>query len=224
MVGLPIIEPYPMPRAEELPASIPPWRPDPERIVLLIHDMQSYFLRPFPDGSSPRDPLVSNVGALRARCAALGAPVAYSAQPGGMTSEQRGLLSAFWGPGMYGDPVDRQIVTPLAPAPGDWLLTKWRYSAFFRSDLLRRLRAQGRDQLVVCGVYAHIGVLMTAVEAFTNDIETFLVADGIADFTEESHWLALRYAAVSCAVVATTEWVLAALGDGHGCAQTAAVA
>jgi isochorismate hydrolase len=224
MVGLPAIEPYPMPRADELPARIPAWRPDRGRSALLIHDMQSYFLRPFPDGVSPHEALMSNVGALRARCGELGIPVAYTAQPGGMTSEERGLLSSFWGEGMGVDPLDREIVAPLAPAPDDWLLTKWRYSAFFRTGLLDRLRENDRDQLIVCGVYANIGVLMSAVEAFTNDIETFLVADGIADFTEESHWLALRYAAGGCAVVDTTERVLAALGGVRGSAATAAVA
>lgn len=212
-MGLPLIDPYPMPGSHELPDSIPSWTLDPRRAVLLVHDMQSYFLRPFPEGGSPRETLLANVGALRARCAALGLPVAYTAQPGGMTRQERGLLSAFWGAGMSVDVLDREIVDALAPSSGDWVLTKWRYSAFFRSDLLERLRGHGRDQLVICGVYAHVGVLMTAVEAFSNDIETFLVADGIADFSAESHWLALRYAAATCAVVTTTDLVLAGLGD-----------
>jgi isochorismate hydrolase len=125
-----------------------------------------------------------------------------------MTDEQRGLLKDFWGPGMRVDPADRQVVEPLAPAPGDWQLTKWRYSAFFRSDLLARMRAQGRDQLIVCGVYAHVGVLMTAVEAFTNDIETFLVADGVADFSAQRHQFAVEYAADRCAVVTTAKELL----------------
>jgi isochorismate hydrolase len=204
-----------MPRADELPASIPAWRPEVERCALLIHDMQSYFLRPFPDGTSPHAPLLANVTALRDRCARSGIPVAYTAQPGGMTGEDRGLLSAFWGEGMGVDPVDREIVASLAPATEDWVLTKWRYSAFFRTDLLDRLRESGRDQLIICGVYANLGVLVSAVEAFTNDIETFLVADAIADFTEESHWLALRYAAGGCAVVDTTTSILAALAGAE---------
>lgn len=132
-------------------------------------------------------------------------PVAYTAQPGGMTTEQRGLLLDFWGPGMRMDPVDREVVESLAPAPGDWLLTKWRYSAFFRSDLLQRMREEGRDQLILCGVYAHVGVLMTAVDAFTNDIRPFLVADAVADFSAAHHRLALEYAAARCAMLITAK-------------------
>ena len=109
---------------------------------------------------------------LRERTAASWAsPSVYTAQPGGMTDEQRGLLKDFWGPGMRVDPADRQVVDELAPGRGDWYFTKWRYSAFFRSGLLEQMREHGRDQLIVCGVYAHVGVLMTAVEAFTNDIQ-----------------------------------------------------
>ncbi len=82
-----------------------------------------------------------------------------------MTEQQRGLLTDFWGRGMRTEAADREVVAELAPVEGDWTLTKWRYSAFFRSDLLKRLRAAGRDQLVLCGVYAHVGVLATALDA-----------------------------------------------------------
>ncbi|MGW0736636.1 isochorismatase family protein [Streptomyces sp. NPDC002851] len=206
MPGLPTIDSYPMPTAGDLPASVPAWTVDPSRAVLLVHDMQRYFLEPFP--GQIRDQLVTNAAALREHCAATGMPVAYTAQPGGMTPEQRGLLKDFWGPGMRVDPADRAVVDALAPAPGDWMLTKWRYSAFFRTDLLEQMRVHRRDQLVVCGVYAHVGVLMSAVEAFTNDIETFLVADAVADFSEADHRLALDYAARRCAVVTTTKDVI----------------
>jgi isochorismate hydrolase len=125
-----------------------------------------------------------------------------------MTDAQRGLLKDFWGPGMRASAADKQVVGPVAPAPGDWVLDKWRYSAFHQSDLLERMHAAGRDQLVICGVYAHIGVLSTAIEAFANDIETFLVADAVADFSERHHRLALGYAAQRCAVVLTAEEIL----------------
>ncbi|MEV5321382.1 isochorismatase family protein [Streptomyces sp. NPDC052687] len=210
MAGIPPIESYPLPSADDLPRNTAQWSADPDRAVLLVHDMQRYFLRPFP--ASLRDPLVSNAALLRERAVAAGVPVAYTAQPGGMTEEQRGLLKDFWGPGMRVDPADREVVEPLAPGPDDRVFTKWRYSAFFRSGLLDWMRELGRDQLIVCGVYAHVGVLMTAVEAFTHDIRPFLVADAVGDFSAEYHRLAVDYAAQRCAVVTTTGTVLTQLG------------
>lgn len=53
----------------------------------------------------------------------------------------------------------------VAPAPGDTLLTRWKDSAFVRTDLDRLPREQGRDQLVTTGVYAHIGVRVTTTDA-----------------------------------------------------------
>lgn len=207
MVGIPDVVPYPLPATADLPSNIAGWVADPGSAVLLIHDMQQFFLRPLPP--SIRTQLIQNVEVLRDRCRSLGVPVAYTMQPGRMTDEQRGLLKDFWGPGMRGDAMDREVVAPLTPEPGDWIFTKWRYSAFFRSDLLARMREHGRDQLVICGVYAHVGVLMSAVEAFTNDIQPFVVADAVADFSLEYHRLAMEYAAQRCAVVVTTAAVLA---------------
>ncbi|MEV6694619.1 isochorismatase family protein [Micromonospora sp. NPDC051196] len=207
MSGIPRIDPYPMPTAADLPANVAAWQVDPARAVLLIHDMQRYFLKPFPAGS-PREELLSNVHVLRERCAQAGMPVAWTAQPGSMSAAERGLLADFWGAGMAAVPSDREVVASLRPEPDDWWLTKWRYSAFFRSDLLDRMRAHGRDQLVLCGIYAHVGVLATAIEAFTHDIRTTLVADAVADFSADYHHLALQYAAQRCAVVSTAASVL----------------
>ncbi|QNP70437.1 isochorismatase family protein [Streptomyces roseirectus] len=207
MSGLPAIEPYPLPTADSLPARVPPWAVDPARAVLLLHDLQRYFLRPIPEPL--RGQLIANAAELVNWARGKAVPVAYTAQPGGMTPQQRGLLKDFWGPGMRVDPADREVVEPVAPRDGDWLLTKWRYSAFFNSDLLKRMRDAGRDQLVVCGIYAHVGVLATCVESYTHDIETFLVADAVADFGERDHRMALEYAARTCAVVLPTKEVLA---------------
>ncbi|NAS24769.1 isochorismatase family protein [Herbidospora sp. NEAU-GS84] len=204
-MAIPAIEPYPMPT--DLPDNIAPWEVDLRRAALLVHDMQNYFLDPFTDPSA----LLENVAALKKRFAACGAPVFYTAQPGGMSTEDRGLLMDFWGPGMTTDPAHRAIVPALEPAPQDVVLTKWRPSAFCRTDLLRLLRERGRDQLVICGVYAHVGILMTAHESFSNDIQTFVVADAIADFTPGFHRLALDYAAARCAVTIPTAGVLDAL-------------
>ncbi len=211
-MGIPAIAPYPMPDQGDLPENTVQWAVDPARAVLLIHDMQEYFLRPFAAGESPVTDLVRNVTLLRERAAELGVPVAYTAQPGGMTEEQLGLLKDFWGMGMTADAEHTEIVEPIRPGEGDLLLANWRYSAFFRTELLEFMRAQGRDQLIVCGVYAHIGVLMTTCDAFTYDIQPFLVGDAVADFSREYHCSALRYAAEHCAMTVITKTVLAELG------------
>ncbi|MFD9407986.1 isochorismatase family protein [Streptomyces sp. NPDC059989] len=205
MAGIPAIAPYPLPTRGSLPENTADWTLRPERAVLVIHDMQHFFLRPVPEPL--RSEVVHNAALLRKRAASLGVPVAYTAQPGGMTEEQRGLLRDFWGPGMRTAPDDREVVPELAPDERDWTLTKWRYSAFFRSDLLERMRAAGRDQLVICGVYAHVGVLATAVDAFTHDIQAFLVADAVADFSADEHRLAVDYVAGRCGMSVLSEEV-----------------
>jgi isochorismate hydrolase len=207
MVGIPNVAPYPLPASTDLPRNTARWVADPARVVLLVHEMQRFFLRPLPPGI--REPLTQNIESLSDRCRKIGVPVAYTMQPGRMTDEQRGLLKDFWGSGMRDDARDREVTAPLTPEPSDWTFTKWRYSAFFQSELLARMREHGRDQLVICGVYAHVGVLMSAAEAFTNDIQPFVVADAIADFSLEYHRLAMEYAAERCAVVVTTGTVLA---------------
>ncbi|WP_329281728.1 isochorismatase family protein [Streptomyces sp. NBC_01451] len=208
MKGIPPIRSYPLPTRASVPENVTQWTADPRRAVLLIHDMQRYFLRNFPDPL--RAEIIDNAATLRKRCVAEGVPVVYTAQSGGMTEQERGLLKDFWGQGMRTDPEDRAVVPELAPAADDWRLTKWRYSAFFRSDLLERMRAAGRDQLVLCGVYAHVGVLATALEAFTNDIQPFLVADATGDFCEDDHRLALDYTARRCGTVVLTDEVFQA--------------
>lgn len=90
-------------------------------------------------------------------------------------------------------PEAARIVSDLTPAPEEIVLTKWRYSAFAKTDLKRRLEATGRDQLILCGVYASIGCLATSLDAFMMDVKSFLIADATADFSLADHEMALRY-------------------------------
>jgi isochorismate hydrolase len=209
---IPAVAPYPMPSPpREGPA---PWRVEPSRCVLLIHDMQRYFVDRFDPAVSPGRELLANVSALRAACAARGIPIRYTAQPGRMTRADRGLLHDVWGEGMTDDESVRGIVAAVAPRSPSEVLTKWRYSAFHRTPLAATLAELGRDQLIVCGVFAHLGCLLTACDAYAHDIEPFLVADAMADFTAADHAMALDFASRSCAATPTTARVLAWLDAG----------
>lgn len=213
------IEPYPMPGLGALPPRQVGWQIEPRRAALLVHDMQRYFVDFLPANQSPTVELLANTARLRAAAARHGLPIFYSAQPGAMTPEQRGLLNDFWGPGMDGEPGQREIVPAMPAGPRDTTITKWRYSAFARSDLLGALHRAGRDQLIICGVYAHIGCLSTANEAMAHDVQPFLVADAIADFSADYHRQALTYAAERCAQVVTTAEVLGLVGQARTAAD-----
>ncbi|MGW1678136.1 isochorismatase family protein [Saccharopolyspora sp. NPDC002376] len=203
-MALPTIAPYHVPKQDELPENRVAWRPDANRSVLLIHDMERHFVNAFPADGEPLNQVVPNIRLLRERAKAAGVPVVYCAQPGGQTPEQRGLQLEWWGPGVA-DPAQEAIIDELTPDADDVLLTKWRYSAFQRTELRQLLRDWGRDQLIITGIYAHIGCLMTAAEAFQQEVQAFLVADGVADFSAEEHRMALTYAAKRCGVVDTAQ-------------------
>ncbi len=94
---------------------------------------------------------------------------------------------------------------------GEHVLVKHRYSAFQRSNLETLMRVRGRDQLLVTGVYAHIGCTATVVEAFQRDIEAFIAADAVADFSRADHDQALHWIARTCGVPMTTDQLLEVL-------------
>ncbi|MEU3768751.1 isochorismatase family protein [Amycolatopsis keratiniphila] len=216
-VSLPKIEPYAFPTEAELPAGRVGWKPDAARAALLVHDAQRYFLAPY--AGSPVPEMVANIAALADAARAAGVPVFYTAQPGHQAAEDRGLLTEFWGDGIGAviddDPAAADVVAELAPKPGDKVLTKWRYSAFQRSTFTEQLAEAGRDQLLITGVYAHIGCQATAVEAFMRDIQPFLVGDAVADFSRERHDQACEYVAQRCGALTTTAAALAALAPIH---------
>lgn len=190
-----------------------PWTVDTGRAALLIHDMQNHFLKPYASQTFV-DTLVQRIQTIRETCHALDMPVYYTAQPGDQSVESRGLLCDFWGPGLAEDGQGPRIVAGLTPDPQrDVMLVKHRYSAFARSDLLERLRSAGRDQLIICGVYAHIGCLVTATDAFMADIQPFVVADALGDFSLERHQLALEHLAHCSSVVLSTRQLLNGLGS-----------
>ncbi|MBM9464454.1 isochorismatase family protein [Aeromicrobium sp. YIM 150415] len=204
-MALPSIAAYEMPTATDHIANRVDWSLDPRRAVLLVHDLQEHFIGAFePTGGGPAEVAIANVRRLREAADVAGMPVVYTAQPPQQQPEDRGLLSDFWGPGLQTDDSAR-IVSAVAPRDHDVLLTKWRYNAFIRTPLLELLQDWGRDQIVVVGVYAHIGVLLTAADAFMHDIAPFVVSDAVADFSREHHVQALDYAAERCATVLSTE-------------------
>ncbi|GAB2935258.1 isochorismatase family protein [Hafnia psychrotolerans] len=221
-MAIPKLESYALPAVSELPVNKVKWTVEPQRAALLIHDMQKYFLNFWSEDSPLIQQVVENIANLRRYCKSVGIPVFYTAQPNNQSDEDRALLNDMWGPGLNKHPDQQAVVDTLAPDADDQVLVKWRYSAFHRSPLQDILQESGRDQLLICGVYAHIGCLTTAIDAFMRNIQPFMVADGLADFSRDEHLMALRYTAGRCGQVVTTAELLPDTGS-QGMASKAAL-
>jgi bifunctional isochorismate lyase/aryl carrier protein len=184
------------------------WRLDTARAVLLVHDMQRFWLDRFADPA----PLVGRVASLVAASRAAGLPIVYSvAAPAGGPRE-RGLALERWGPGIAAaGQAGRAIDDLLRPEPQDRVVRKTRYSAFFRTGLELALREAGRSQILIAGVFAHHGCLATALDAYMRDIQAFFIADATADHGHDQHLCALRYVGEVCGCVVTAAEVERAL-------------
>ncbi|MFW6773870.1 cysteine hydrolase family protein [Nocardioides sp. CPCC 205120] len=76
---------------------------------------------------------------------------------------------------------------PEVGPPNGVVLEKTRDSAFHRTDLVDLLHERGIDRLLLCGISTESCIGATALDAYSHDFETVLVADAIASPSQDSH-------------------------------------
>lgn len=71
------------------------------------------------------------------------------------------------------------VIDELRPAPGDRIVDKEGYSAFYGTDLEQWLRAESVRTVALTGVVAYACVLHTAFDAFVRGFDVLLVEDAV---------------------------------------------
>jgi nicotinamidase-related amidase len=82
---------------------------------------------------------------------------------------------------------EAQVVDELAPAPEDYVVPKYRWSAFHQTYLDLALRARGIDTLVVAGGSTDVGVASTAYAARDLDYNLVIAADACTSPEHDNH-------------------------------------
>ncbi|GAA2042385.1 hydrolase [Catenulispora yoronensis] len=80
-----------------------------------------------------------------------------------------------------------QVVADLAGHPGDVLVTKRNWSAFYGTDLDLQLRRRGVTQIVLTGIATSIGVESTARAAHEHGYNVTVATDAVTDSNAEAH-------------------------------------
>jgi nicotinamidase-related amidase len=106
-----------------------------------------------------------------------------------------------------------EIVPELGPKPGDILITKRQWGAFYDTGLDLQLRRRGIRQIVLAGIATNYGVESTARPAHELGYQLILVEDAMTSRSAELHNFAVKNIFPRLGLVRSTEEVLA------GCAK-----
>lgn len=157
------------------------------RSQLLIIDVQERLV-----------PAMSEPDAVVSACAFLG-------QVAGMCSVPVVVSEQY--PKGLGHTVPEVLAACTKPA----VVTKTAFSAVREAKIITRLRKkrsdQRRDQIVLCGVEAHVCVLQSALELVATGFEVFVVADALSSRQLGSRDVALSRMAHAGVIPVTSEMV-----------------
>ncbi len=79
----------------------------------------------------------------------------------------------------------------ISPAPTDIVLTKYRYSAFFETELDDFLRTNGIKTIILSGVATNVCVESTARDGFMLDYHVIVVSDLTTGVESKAHQMSL---------------------------------
>jgi nicotinamidase-related amidase len=107
-----------------------------------------------------------------------------------------------------------ELAPELGAGPGDILITKHQWGAFYGTELDLQLRRRGVGTIVIGGISTNFGVESTARDAFERGYSLVFVEDAMAGPSPEAHAFACGTIFPRLGRVRDTQGVLAALRMG----------
>ena len=103
---------------------------------------------------------------------------------------------------------EAQVIDELEPQPQDYMIPKFRWSAFHQTYLDLALRSRNIDTLVIAGGSTDVGVASTAYAARDMDYNLVIVSDVCTSPEEDNHRQFMQRIFPRMARVRTVEQVL----------------
>jgi len=103
------------------------------------------------------------------------------------------------------------LISELDQQPGDLVIMKRQWGAFYGTDLDLQLRRRGLTSIVLCGIATEGGVESTARDAYERGYEIVFAADAMSGLYAESHANAVERIFPRIGRVRSTEQIIAAL-------------
>ena len=120
------------------------------------------------------------------------------------------LVDTPW-PAQSPPPDWTDIVPEMGPKPGDFVITKHQWGAFYGTELDLEFRRRGITTMVLCGISTNIGVESTARFAFEYGFNQIFAEDAMSAMSAEEHALTLAKIFPRIGLVRKTAAILADL-------------
>jgi nicotinamidase-related amidase len=104
-----------------------------------------------------------------------------------------------------------ELVPEIGPRPGDIVITKRQWGAFYGTPLELQLRRRGIRTIVFGGIATNFGVESTARDAYERGFAQVFVEDAMSGLTAGAHEFAITTIFPRMGRVRSTEDVLAAI-------------
>ena len=184
----------------------------PARTALVVIDLQRGTAA-MPAAPHPASDVVAHAAAIAGALRAAGGTVVLvhvTPSADGRDALRPQADMPAWQPGPR-PPDWAEIVPELGPEPGDLVITKRQWGAFYGTELDLQLRRRGIDTILLAGISTNVGVESTARDAYERGYEQVFVEDAMAARNPDEHAHTVRTVFARIGRVRSTAQVLAAL-------------